>query len=318
LRILFFGLGFISYSVAFLLGKKYEITVTSRTLPPVHPVKNYYYDDLSYMGVRFAKVDPLSEPEKVKTLMRAHDVIVNFIGALINDEQELMRANYEVPKLLVNILQEVNPDALFIHISAATLGQKRKLVEEESPHGSGLEPENAFERSKLMGEKEVMKANVRKVILRPTLAYGWAGAHKQFVEGYKTAKRGVIPNINIRFPAVNVRYLATIIEALAEERPMSDYFYVNECEKVSVMRAFELYCQALNKRCLKVPVPRVALGLAKFLQPDAWILLKYLDYEFTCNRTKEYVGNPTFVESDVIENAKFLRLLESQGRLVPE
>jgi len=97
LRILFFGLGFISYSVAFLLGKKYEITVTSRTLPPVHPVKNYYYDDLSYMGVRFAKVDPLSEPEKVKTLMRAHDVIVNFIGALINDEQELMRANYEVP-----------------------------------------------------------------------------------------------------------------------------------------------------------------------------------------------------------------------------
>jgi len=98
LRMLFFGLGFISYSAAFLLGRKYEITVTSRTLPPVHPVKKHYYDDLSYMGVRFAKVDPLSEPEKVKNLMRAHDVIVNFIGALSNDEQELMRANYEVPR----------------------------------------------------------------------------------------------------------------------------------------------------------------------------------------------------------------------------
>jgi len=292
--------------------------ITSRVLPPTHPVKRYYFNDLSYMGVTFAKVDPLNEPDKLRYLFKTNDVIINFIGALSKNEEEMMVANYEVPKLLVKILQEVNPEALFIHISASTLGQKVRVVEEESPHGSGLEPENSFERSKLMGEKEVMKAGIRKVILRPTLAYGIAGVHKHFVEGYKVAKIGIIPDINIGFSVINTRYLASIIDKLSEERPKSDYFYVTECEKVSVTRALGLYCKALDKKCIKVPMSRSVINLVKFIYPGAESLLKYADYEFSCKRTKEFVGNPTFVESDVIENAKYLRFLETQKYLVPE
>jgi nucleoside-diphosphate-sugar epimerase len=318
MRMLFLGLGFLSYSTAYILGKKHHIVVTSRNLPPSHPVKRYYFNDLSYMGVTFAKVDPLNEPEKLRYLFKTNEVIVNFIGTLSKNEEEMVKANYEVPKSLVKILQEVNPDALFIHISASTLGQKTRNIEEESPHGTGLEPENAFERSKLMGEKEVMKAGIRKVILRPTLAYGIAGVHKHFVEGYKMAKTGIIPDINIRHQFINVGYLASIIDKLSEERPKTDYFYVSECEKVNITRVFGLYCKALDKRCIKVPVFRSMINLVKFVEPGAEFLLKYTDYEFSCKRTKEYVGNPTFVESDVIENAKFLRFLETQKELVPE
>jgi len=283
MRMLFLGLGFLSYSTAYILGKKHRIVVTSRNLPPSYPVKRYYFNDLSYMGVTFAKVDPLNEPEKLRYLFKNNEVIVNFIGTLSKNEEEMVVANYEVPKLLVKILQEVNPDALFIHISASTLGQKTRNVEEESPHGTGLEPENAFERSKLMGETEVMKAD-----------------------------------INIKHPVINVGYLASIIDKLSEERPKTDYFYVTECEKVNITRVFELYCKALGKRCIKVPVFRSAINLVKFIEPGAEFLLKYTDYEFSCKRTKEFVGNPTFVESDVIENAKFLRFLETQKELVPE
>lgn len=318
MRMLFLGLGFLSYSTAYILGKKHRVVVTSRNLPPSHPVKRYYFNDLSYMGVTFAKVDPLNEPEKLRYLFKTNEVIVNFIGTLSKNEEEMVKANYEVPKLLVKILQEVNPDALFIHISASTLGQKTRNVEEESPHGTGLEPENVFERSKLMGEREVMKADIRKVILRPTLAYGIAGVHKHFVEGYKMAKTGIIPDINIKHPVINVGYLASIIDKLSEERPKTDYLYVTECEKVNITRVFGLYCKALGKRCIKVPVFRSVINLVKFVEPGAEFLLKYTDYEFSCKRTKEFVGNPTFVESDVIENAKFLRFLESQKELVPE
>jgi dTDP-4-dehydrorhamnose reductase len=318
MRMLFMGLGFLSYSTAYILGKKHEIMVTSRNLPPTHPVKRYYHNDLSYMGVKFAKVDPLNEPNKLRYLMKVSDVVVNFIGALSKNEEEMVNANYEVPKLLVNVLKDVNPNALFIHISASTLGQKTKDVEEESPHGAGLEPGNAFERSKLMGEKEVMKADIRKVILRPTLAYGIAGAHKHFVEGYRIAKTGIVPEINVKHSVINVRYLASIIDKLSEEMPRSDYFYVNECEKISIAKTFELYCKALNKKCIKVPLFRSAINLLRFVEPEAEFLLKYADYEFSCRRTKEFVGSPTFIEDDVIENAKFLRFLETQKELAPE
>jgi len=318
MRMLILGLDSLSYSVAYQLGKEFEIVVVTNDIPPSHPVKRYYYNDLVYMKTVFAKVDPLNEPDRLRYLMKISDVVVNFISVFGKDENEMMKANYEAPKSLVNVLKDVNPDALFIHISTFSLGQKSKHVEEEYPHGTNMEPGNAFEKSKLMGEKEVMKADIRKVILRPTVVYGITNAYKHFVETYKFAKRGIIPGINVKIPTVDVRYLASVIKILANERPKSDYFYVTECEKVSMSDILDLYCEALNKRCVKIPVLKPALDVMKRLYPEAGVTLKYSDYEFSCKRTKEILGDITFIKEDIIENAKFLRYLETQDELVPE
>lgn len=316
MRMLFLGLGFVSYSVASILGGAHEVTVTGRRIPPDHPVKREYFEGLSRMGVRFERLDPLGEPERLREIVRPYEVIVNFIGMISGSEGELMRANYEVPRALVRAIQESNPDAFLIHIGAATLGQREKRVVEESPHGAGLAPRTPYERSKLMAEREVLGAPFRKAVLRPTVIYGRANSHVEFVTIYRLARRGIMPRLDLALPAVNVRYLAEVIGALAEERPTSDYLYVNECGKVGVTRLFELHCRGLGKRCLGIPAPGplVSAFLPEGLRP----LVRYADYEFTCERTREYVGDPTFVEEDVMENARFLRGLDERGELVPE
>jgi hypothetical protein len=148
------------------------------------------------------------------------------------------------------------------------------------------------------------------------VSYGRANSHVEFVTIYRLARRGIMPRLDLALPAVNVRYLAEVIGALAEERPASDYLYVNECGKVGVTRLFELHCRGLGKRCLGIPAPGplVSAFLPEGLRP----LVRYADYEFTCERTREYVGDPTFVEEDVMENARFLRGLDERGELVPE
>jgi nucleoside-diphosphate-sugar epimerase len=308
-----------SYSVAFLLAKKHEITITTRELPPSHPVKRVYYEDLTYLGVKFVQLNPLRDVEKLKEVIKGSDAVVNFVGAIQGSETELMEANYEVPKALVKVVDGANPNAFFVHISAATLGQKERKVVEEHPHGLGFEPQTAFEKSKLLGEKAVMESKLRKAILRPTLAYGWAAAHQQFITLYKFAKRRVVPKVNIAVQPVNVRYIAKVVEALAEERPESEYLYVTECHKVGLTDVMRTYCQALGKRCFELPIPSVLQNLAQWNVPeDARPLLRYLDYEFSCLRTKDFVGDPVFVEDDIRENAKFLKRLDETDRLVPE
>jgi hypothetical protein len=143
------------------------------------------------------------------------------------------------------------------------------------------------------------------------VSYGRANSHVEFVTIYRLARRGIMPRLGLALPAVNVRYLAEVIGALAEERPASDYLYVNECGKVGVTRLFELHCRGLGKRCLGIPAPGplVSAFLPEGLRP----LVRYADYEFTCERTREYVGDPTFVEEDVMENARFLRELDEGG-----
>ncbi|MGC9105005.1 MAG: NAD-dependent epimerase/dehydratase family protein [Thermoprotei archaeon] len=321
MKLTFVGFGFISYSVAFLLSKKHEITITTRerALPPSHPVKRAYYEDLSYFGVKFVQLDPLKDVERLREVIKRSDAVVNFVGAIQGSERELKEANYAVPKALAKLIEDANPNAFFVHISAASLGQKEKKVVEEYPHGFGLEPQTAFEESKLMGEKAVLQSKVRKAILRPTLAYGWAAAHRQFITLYKFAKRRIVPKVNIAVQPVNVRYIAAVIDALLEERPETDYLYVTECEKVGASDVIRLYCQGLGKKCFELPVPSFLQNLSQWNIPeDARPLLRYLDYEFSCQRTKDFVKNPTFVEDDIRENAKFLKLLDETGRLVPE
>ena len=316
MKLLFLGLGFISFSVAYELAESHEITVTTRELPPRHPVKRTYAEMLEIKGVKLERLDVLNDREKVADLVGASDAVVNFIGEIQGDEKSLHLSNAEVPKRLIEVVETSNPRAYFIHFSGATLGQQGKYVKEEVPHGSSLNPSTPFERSKLEGEKAVMSSPIGKAIIRPTLVYGWAAAHPQFVVMYRLAKLGIRPGLGLEFMPVSTHYIAKLVERLLDTRPKAEYLYATECRKVTVEDLVRLYCEALNKGCFRIPVPT---SLAKaFLPRGVKDLLRYSGVEFSCEKMKRYVGEMAFRKDDVLKNAEFLRSLEAQGRLVPE
>ena len=316
MKLLFLGLGFISFSVAYELAESHDITLTTRELPPRHPVKRAYAEMLESKGVKLERLDVLNDREKLAEMVRGSDAVVNFIGEIQGDEKSLLLSNAEIPKRLVEAIETSNPKVYFIHFSGATLGQQGKYIKEEVPHGSGLNPSTPFERSKLEGEKAVMSSSIQKAIVRPTLVYGWAAAHPQFVVMYRLAKLGIRPGLGLEFMPVSTYYIAKLIDKLLDTKPKAEYLYATECKKVTVEDFVKLYCEALNKGCFRIPVP-TALAKA-FLPRGVKDLLRYSGVEFSCEKMKGYVGEMTFREEDVLKNAEFLGELEAQGRLVPE
>ena len=316
MKLLFLGLGFISFSVAYELASSHEITLTTRYFPPKHPVKRVYAEMLESKGVQIERLDVLNDREKLAELVSSSDAVVNFIGEIQGDEKALNLSNAEIPKRLVEVVEAVNPKAYFVHFSGATLGQSGNFVKEEVPHGAGLNPKTAFERTKLEGEKAVMRSSLAKAIIRPTLVYGWAAVHPQFVLMYKLAKLGIKPGLGLRFMPVSTYYIAKLIERLVNGRPNAEYLYATECEETSVEELIGIYCEALKKRCLRFPVPTT---LAKaFLPSGVKDLLRYSGVKFSCDKMRGYVGEMRFRREDVLKNVEFLKGLESQGKLVPE
>ncbi|BCU68138.1 hypothetical protein HS7_15750 [Sulfolobales archaeon HS-7] len=302
------GLGFISNNVALYLSAHHNVTVTYRKL---NQVTSIYAEDLKDK-VEVVKAEPRSED--MRKLIEESDVVVNFIGEIMGDENTLRFANVEIPGLLAKL----SSGKTFIHLSGATLGQQGSVVSEESPHGHGLNPTSPFEISKLEGEREVLKENENSIILRPTLVYGPNSAHVQFVKMYSMSKLiskfGVVPDIKISYMPVSVSYISKAIESLAEMKPKRSYLYATECEPKTITDLLTPFVSVFRAKWSKVSLPKWIVN--PFLPGEVRQLLRYSGVIFSCDKMRNLVGEMKFREEELRQNALFLRELERRGLLV--
>jgi len=310
-KILITGLGFISSNVAYFLSPKHDIKITYRSL---NPVKELYTKILKEKGVDTTKLDVINETQKLEELVKSNDLIVNFVGDIQGDEKVLYMANVEVPSIIAQACKKYNK--VMIHASGSTYGVTGKVTIEEN-HGEGLNPSTAFEKTKLQGEKELLNIlGKNAIILRPTLVYGRFNAHVQFVTIYKLVKLGIIPKLEIEFQPVSARYIAYLIDSIANGKlPSRNYFYATECSLVNLSEFFQIYASTINKKGIQIPIPNKLAEIA--LPKEVKSLLKYAGTVYDCTVMKEYVSNMEFDREEVIENAKFLSTLDKNKILIP-
>ncbi|MEM0373674.1 MAG: NAD-dependent epimerase/dehydratase family protein [Sulfolobaceae archaeon] len=319
MKILVLGLGFIATHIAEYFSSKAEVIVTYRNL---NPIKKVYLELLASKGVNSVKLDPISNTTELRKIIKDSDVIINCIGEISGDVNKLRISNFEIPKLIANIIKEIgNKKIILFHLSASTYGITGSVKLEE-PLGYGLKPSNEFERTKLEGEKVVYsiakESGFSAVILRPTLVYGKYAAHIQYVNIYKLAKRGIIPLLHFRFQPISAKYIAMLIEKFIEsrEKTVLIHTYVTECELIDLVDMIEAYSDALNvKRRLKIPIPKRLALLA--LPKEIRSLLKYEGTIYDCSKVTELLGSIKFDKSELYSNAKFLKELDERGILVP-
>ncbi|ARM75210.1 NAD-dependent epimerase/dehydratase family protein [Acidianus manzaensis] len=313
MKYLILGLGFVGTHIAEYLSEHNDVTVTYKSL---NPVKELYSKILKEKKVSLIKLDPLNEKEKLEREIEDHDTIVNMIGEIQGSYKALEIANVTIPKLIAELSSKNKK--MLIHFSGL-LGIIGNNVKSETPHLAGITPQTDFEKTKLEGEKVVYdtcKSNDSPIaILRPTLVYGRYSAHIQFITMYKFAKRGIIPKLSFSFNTISANSIAKMIEALSESKETT-YFYATECNPVNVSKFFELMAKGLGRnKNIEIPIPE---SLAKIVLPSyIKSLLKYTRSTYDCSKSSELIGDLSFDEKEIIENASFLHNLDVNNILIP-
>ena len=313
-KFLVLGLGFIAMHVAEELSKLGQVTVTYRSLSGVNSV----YAEILRGTVELAELNPLTDEDKLRSLIKNSDTVINLIGALSNDAQLLKTVHVTIPKQVASLIAGYSPSTMLIHISASNvMGPVGKFITEEPRHCEGAKPSTPYEETKCLGEQVIysisQSAGFPLAIIRPTLVYGKYNAHPQFLQIYNVARRGIVPRIKVRLMAISAVKLAELVVKLHELRPRGLYLYATECEPVEVTRFFEVMVKALGKRPLRVPVPDALLKLA--LPSDVKPLFKYINVVYSCVKAKELVGDLRFMEDEVRGNALFIKELKEKGVL---
>lgn len=305
-KFLVLGLGFIATHVAEALSKLGQVTVTYRSLNGINEV----YAKILRGNVELTRLNPLTDVDELKSLIKNSDTVINLIGALSNDPQLLKTAHVTIPRQVASLIAEYSPSTMLIHISASNaMGPIGKFITEEPKHCEGARPLTPYEETKCLGEQAVysisQSAGFPLAIIRPTLVYGKYNTHPQFLQIYNVAKMGIVPEIKAKLMAISAPKLAELIIRLHELRPSGLYLYATECEPIEVTRFFEIMVKALGKRWLKIPIPNALLKLA--LPSDVKPLFKYINVVYSCARAKELVGDLVFMEGEVYENALFIK-----------
>ncbi|ABW02810.1 NAD-dependent epimerase/dehydratase family protein [Caldivirga maquilingensis] len=308
-KFLVLGLGFIATHVAEGLSKIGQVTVTYRSLNGVNEV----YAKVLRGSVELTRLNPLTDEDELRGLIKNSDTVINLIGALGNDAQLLRTVHVVIPRQVASLIAEYSPSTMLVHVSASNvMGPIGKFINEEPKHCEGARPSTPYEETKCLGEQVVysmsQSAGFPLAIIRPTLVYGKYNAHPQFLQIYNMAKRGIVPRINVKLMAISAVKLTELIARLHELRPRGLYLYATECEPVEVTRFFEVMVKALGRRPLRIPVPNALLKLA--LPSDIKPLFKYVNVVYSCLKAKEIVGDLGFMESEVYENALFIKQYE--------
>ncbi len=313
-KVLIVGLGFIATHAAAHLSKNNDVVVTYRSL---EGVKGIYGKILEReYSVKLVKLDPINDLDEVRRLIKSSDTVINAVGVIKGGPADFKRAHVEVPRVLARAIAEESPSTMLIHLSASNvMGPIGQFVGEEARHCEGARPSNIYEETKCEGEKvvynEASRAGFPLAIVRPTFVYGRYAAHRQFALIYRLAKRGLVPRLSVNMMAISAPGLASLLEALHKARPRLKYLYATECRPVNLTEFFRLMAEALGVRYVKVPVPEFAVKL--FTPRELRPLYKYSKVIYDCAGTRSLVGDLTFREDEVRENALFLRELDKLG-----
>lgn len=308
------GLGFVATHIAEYLAKFGSVTVTYRSLGRVKEI----YARLLRDSVELVRLDPIEDKDMLLTLVRRSDTVINLVGTLGPRPEDLKVAHVEVPRVIASAVESAGGGVMLIHVSASNaMGPIGSFIREEGQHCSGASPSNAYEESKCMGERVVyesaLRGNYPLAIVRPTLIYGKYAAHSQFIQMYRVVKRGILPNIGLEVSAIAAGTLAELTYRLHQIRPKPTYMYATECSPIRLGAIMEYMAVGLGIRAIRVNVPNILAKAALRLMSPREVrgLLRYIGVRYSCDKVSEVLGRkPYFNPYEVVENARFLKMLE--------
>ena len=228
------------------------------------------------------------EEDKIKGLFDRIDICINLIGILYEKKGSSFRNIHTLfPSLLAKLCKQNNLKH-FIHLSALGINEAK---------------DSDYARSKLDGEKEILKNFPLSTILRPSVVYS---VDDNFTTNFMTllTRLPVFPlyyNGKTKFMPIHSSDLVDIIHNVISENVYSQIIECVGPETLSLKEIIEKLLNLIDKRRILLPMPLIFGKLtAKFFQlfpkplltEDQLRLLKYDNISSGKYKTNIDIGLP--------------------------
>ena len=228
------------------------------------------------------------EEDKIKGLFDRVDICINLIGILYEKKGSSFRNIHTLfPSLLAKLCKQNNLKH-FIHLSALGINEAK---------------DSDYARSKLDGEKEILKNFPLSTILRPSVVYS---VDDNFTTNFMTllTRLPVFPlyyNGKTKFMPIHSSDLVDIIHNVISENVYSQIIECVGPETLSLKEIIEKLLNLIDKRRILLPMPLIFGKLtAKFFQlfpkplltEDQLRLLKYDNISSGKYKTNIDIGLP--------------------------
>ena len=228
------------------------------------------------------------EEDKIKGLFDRIDICINLIGILYEKKGSSFRNIHTLfPSLLAKLCKQNNLKH-FIHLSALGINEAK---------------DSDYARSKLDGEKEILKNFPLSTILRPSVVYS---VDDNFTTNFMTLlnRLPVFPlyyNGKTKFMPIHSSDLVDIIHNVISENVYSQIIECVGPETLSLKEIIEKLLNLIDKRRILLPMPLIFGKLtAKFFQlfpkplltEDQLRLLKYDNIPSGKYKTNIDIGLP--------------------------
>ena len=228
------------------------------------------------------------EEDKIKGLFDRVDICINLIGILYEKKGSSFRNIHTLfPSLLAKLCKQNNLKH-FIHLSALGINEAK---------------DSDYARSKLDGEKEILKNFPLSTILRPSVVYS---VDDNFTTNFMTllTRLPVFPlyyNGKTKFMPIHSSDLVDIIHNVISENVYSQIIECVGPETLSLKEIIEKLLNLIDKRRILLPMPLIFGKLtAKFFQllpkplltEDQLRLLKYDNISSGKYKTNTDIGLP--------------------------
>ena len=229
------------------------------------------------------------EEDKIKGLFERVDICINLIGILYEKKGSSFRNIHTLfPSLLAKLCKQNNLKH-FIHLSALGINEAK---------------DSDYARSKLYGEKEILKNFPLSTILRPSVVYS---VDDNFTTNFMTLlnRLPVFPlyyNGKTKFMPIHSSDLVDIIHNVISENVYSQIIECVGPETLSLKEIIEKLLNLIDKRRILLPMPLIFGKLtAKFFQlfpkplltEDQLRLLKYDNISSGKYKTNTDIGLPS-------------------------
>lgn len=254
------GTGFIgSHLAESLVRQGFEVTCLVRNL-----ARQGYLE-----GVTVEKIaGDCTQPETLAAAVKNADYVFHLAGLTkARSDQEFFAGNVLATRNVVNAVLEHAPDIkrLFHLSSLAASGP--------SPDGTPLRedcpfaPVSSYGRTKMEGEQAVfaVRDRIPVTIIRPPAVYG--PRDRDVLIFFQLVKRGIVPYWgNSRYSFLYVEDLVNgIIQSAQHEDTVGEVFFLSDGNIYSSDDIIDAISAALQRRPLKVSIPRAVIPAVGFV-----------------------------------------------------
>ena len=267
-----------------LTKNDYKVTVVTRNIHQKgHIIKTQ--GNAGYIDIIEANI---FDEIKIKSLFERADICINLIGILYEKKKNSFKNIHTLfPSLLAKLSKQHNLKH-FIHISALGINEAK---------------DSDYARSKLEGEKEILKNFPLSTILRPSVVYS---VDDNFTTSFMTLlnRLPVFPlyyNGKTKFMPIHSSDLVDIIYNVISKNIYSQIVECVGSETLSFKEIIEKLLNLIDKKRILLPLPLIFGKLtAKFFQllpkplltEDQLRLLKYDNVSSGKYKTNKDIGFP--------------------------